>query len=114
MNLYTLLVLTLLSGVACAGDKADSRPNPRHLPVPGINGEDNRTLVDSQQTPWSSIGRLNNTLGGFCTATVIGPRQIITAAGGMEGRRLWDESEIDVASVRSRVNEDSAQDDSTA
>ncbi len=76
MNLYALIVLTLISGVAYSSD----RPNPRHLPVPGINGEDNRTLVDSQQTPWSSIGRLNNTLGGFCTATVIGPQQIITAA----------------------------------
>ena len=29
--------------------------------------------------------------------------QIITAAGGMEGRQLWSEKDIDVASVRARV-----------
>ncbi len=31
--------------------------------------------------------------------------QILTAAGGMEGRTLWKDGEIDVAAVRSRVDE---------
>jgi protease YdgD len=50
------------------------------LPVPGITGEDDRTLVMTTGYPWHAIGRVNNTLGPFCSGTLIGPRQVLTAA----------------------------------
>lgn len=50
------------------------------LEVPGISGHDDRQIGNSRQYPWSAIGRLNITTGGFCTATVIGPRRVLTAA----------------------------------
>lgn len=50
------------------------------LPVPGITGADNRTLVMTTGYPWHAIGRVNNTLGPFCSGTLIGPRQVLTAA----------------------------------
>jgi V8-like Glu-specific endopeptidase len=45
----------------------------------GIFGKDNRVEVKNFQYPWSSIGRL--TIGSSqCTAALIGPCQILTAA----------------------------------
>ena len=50
------------------------------LTVPGISGKDNRVPVQSEGYPWTAIGRVNNALGPFCTGTLIGPRQVLTAA----------------------------------
>ena len=36
--------------------------------------------VDTATYSWGSIGRLNNTLGPFCTGTLTGPRKVLTAA----------------------------------
>lgn len=52
----------------------------KKLPVPGVTGGDDRTINDSRAFPWSAIGRLNITTGGFCTATVIDERRVLTAA----------------------------------
>lgn len=52
----------------------------RTMPIPGISGQDDRIIRDSRAHPWRAIGRLNSTLGPFCTATVIGSRQVLTAA----------------------------------
>jgi protease YdgD len=52
----------------------------------GILGPQDRRvqLVRPDQWPWSSIGRINIVLGtglrGLCTGTLIGPRQVVTAA----------------------------------
>jgi protease YdgD len=46
----------------------------------GIIGLDNRRPADSTQWPWIAIGRLNREIGGHCTAALIGPRQVLTAA----------------------------------
>jgi protease YdgD len=43
-------------------------------------GDDDRVITDSTAWPWSAIGRVNSTLGGHCTGTVIGPRKVLTAA----------------------------------
>ena len=50
------------------------------LPIPGIQGHDDRRLIDDTAYPWGSIGRVNNTLGPFCTGTLVGPRLVLTAA----------------------------------
>ena len=78
MRLFLLLV-TLFSVT-----KADS---PERAVIPGIIGHDDRIIRDSEDYPWSAIGRLSITTGGFCTATVIAPRRIITAAHCLWNRR---------------------------
>jgi len=48
-----------------------------------LSAHDQRVPVAPDRWPWSSIGRVNVILGlkrSFCTGTLIGPRQVITAA----------------------------------
>jgi protease YdgD len=48
-----------------------------------LSAHDRRVPVVPDRWPWSSIGRVNVVLGlrrSFCTGTLIGPRQVITAA----------------------------------
>ena len=46
----------------------------------GIHGADDHRIGDSRRLPWRAIGRLKFTTGGHCTATVVGPRRVLTAA----------------------------------
>ena len=68
---FALFALMLAILPAEAAEK-----NPR----PGIGPEDHRVPVDSIAWPWAAIGRLNNTTGRICTATLVTPDTIVTAA----------------------------------
>jgi len=59
---------------------APATPFHSRLPAVGIEGADDRVPADSRVWPWIAIGRLNREVGGHCTAALIGPRQVLTAA----------------------------------
>lgn len=47
---------------------------------PGIGATDHRRTVDGNEPPWRAVGRVQTTLGGRCTGTLIGERTVLTAA----------------------------------
>jgi len=50
------------------------------LASPGAAADDARVPADSTVWPWIAIGRLNREVGGHCTAALIGPARVLTAA----------------------------------
>lgn len=74
-------MLTLMLTLAAAATPVVAEPPLR----PGIGATDRRLAIDSADWPWQAIGRLNRAGGGFCTATLIAPAAVLTAA-----HCLWD------------------------
>ncbi|MCP5370237.1 MAG: trypsin-like serine protease [Hyphomicrobiales bacterium] len=70
-----VLVLALLAALCAAAAGAEDK-----LRLRGIKGQDDRLRVSSAEAPWRAIGRLNKRTGGFCTATLIHQRVVLTAA----------------------------------
>jgi protease YdgD len=77
-----LFALSLIGMVLAATAVAQQAP-PTKYRSGVLSAHDRRVPVVPDRWPWSSIGRLNVILGlkrSFCTGTLIGPRQMITAA----------------------------------
>jgi protease YdgD len=74
---FALAAVFLAPGAARPADPA----------LPGIWGRDDRVITDTTAWPWGAVGRVNSTLGGHCTGTVIGPRKVLTAAHCLWNRR---------------------------
>ena len=73
-RLVTFLVLAIgISSLASAPGWARSTQI-------GIQGKDDRQLVEGPGYPWQSIGRVNNGGRGFCTGVLISNNQVLTAA----------------------------------
>ena len=65
------LLALLLAGAALAGEASRAAAAAEKA---------ESFTVDSRDYPWSAIGRLNRSTGGFCTGVLIGPRIVLTAA----------------------------------
>lgn len=71
----------LLVAVASAVGAQETAPPS----LPGIQGEDDRRGIASTDWPWTAIGRVNRTTGGYCTGALIAADRVLTAA-----HCLWD------------------------
>ena len=47
--------------------------------LPGVGADDRRVTVDASQTPWRSLVKVQNNLGGRCTGVLVAPRRVVTA-----------------------------------
>ncbi|HET6618740.1 MAG TPA: trypsin-like serine protease [Dongiaceae bacterium] len=65
-----VLALMLMAGILHAEEAK----------VVGIEGADNRTPIETEQWPWTALGRLNREIGGHCTGALIAPNLVLTAA----------------------------------
>jgi len=59
---------------------AQAKPGSLYDRVKSRTAVDVRYIVDARKAPWRAVGRINRTTGGFCTATVVGPRLVLTVA----------------------------------
>jgi Trypsin len=66
------LMLMMLAGIVHA-DEAKSD-------LVGIEGDDNRTAIETEEWPWTALGRINREIGGHCTGALVAPDLVLTAA----------------------------------
>ena len=81
----TAIVVTALAFLTF-GSRADEKPGGRgDIPaaLPGVSAHDPRVRVDLDAMPWRAVGKLQAAsinLRALCTATLVGPSTIVTAA----------------------------------
>lgn len=83
-----VLGLILATAAGLAAPAAFGQDGDRHgdrLRLPGIQGDDDRRRIASTDWPWTAIGRVNRTTGGYCTGALVAPDRVLTAA-----HCLWD------------------------
>jgi len=79
------LILLLALAAALAGAGAADAQIKGGTPQFGVIGADDRRVLPEDKRDLRAIGRLNRASGGFCSAVLIAPREILTAA-----HCLWD------------------------
>ncbi len=77
---WTGWAIAVVVGAIAALPRAAPADDGTRPALPGIQGEDDREIVESAQRPWRAIGRVNRRIGGFCTGTLVAPRTVVTAA----------------------------------
>ncbi|KAF4460682.1 major facilitator superfamily transporter [Fusarium albosuccineum] len=60
-------------------EQADPSNITESLGARGIIGTDDRVVWDSQEYPYSAMGRISGSDGGSCSASLVGPRHVATA-----------------------------------
>jgi protease YdgD len=67
-----LLALMLMAGLVRAEEAKTS--------LTGIEGQDNRTPIETETWPWTALGRINREIGGHCTGVLVTRDLVLTAA----------------------------------
>jgi protease YdgD len=88
------IVLTAVACLAC-GLHAEEQVGSSHAtappPLPGIGARDPRIRIDPDVGPWRAVGKLQAASTDFrtvCTATLVGPSTVVTAAHCLFNRRV--------------------------
>ncbi len=81
-------VICLLVAVLFAAETLAQSGTPVYRPKSVFGEGDSRVRADSRVYPWTAVGRFNQAGRGHCTATVVAPRIVVTAAHCLADRRL--------------------------
>lgn len=77
---HARLLAVALALCVWAGAAGAQGARPHQPTQPGIGSDDPRSTMDRHIAPWRSIGRVESTIGRFCTGTLVGVRSVLTAA----------------------------------
>ncbi len=80
--------LLLALAILCVAALPAAASEPAYKPKRSVFGKyDQRVIEDSREFPWRAIGRFNMAGRGHCTATVVAPRIVATAAHCVVNKR---------------------------
>ena len=74
------IFLSLLLVLAATGNAQAQTTDYKYKPNSVFGTGDVRVRADSRVYPWTAVGRFNKAGRGHCTATVVAPRIVVTAA----------------------------------
>lgn len=63
---------------AASSQATDPTATPLHKL--GVSAQDHRVRLEHGGWPWTSLGRVNRAIGGYCTGALVAPHWVLTAA----------------------------------
>jgi protease YdgD len=95
MRAFAVVVAIVTAALALPpfGPQAEERAGGGSVqapPLPGVGARDPRVRVDPDAVPWRAVGKLQAASTNFrtlCTATLVGPSTVVTAAHCLFNRR---------------------------